>query len=456
MIKIPTFAPMKRILFVTALAMLQAVTAVAQGAFVFPSEVKPLLHTAWGQEHPYNKLCPWERHDTVVRHSPAGCGPLVMAQVMRRYSSPARSSIIGTAYDWADMPDTATDSTATGQQDAVAQLIVDCGTAAGTVYTQSASATKINGVVAGLKKYFGYSRYMHIADRACFGGAGGQQAWKQLIFGELKAGRPVIIRAERNSHDAHVFIIDGCRDSTVHVNWGWGGKLNGYYNPDTLGGYRLNQRMVVDVAPEPYRPAVRTITLRRPGTLGAHIRPADRLTLRHLRLTGAINGADIRLLRSLAGGGADGPRGGALSTIDMSRAVILTMPDSAFYGCNSLTYVALPLTLPEISRYAFAACQNLNRIDIPPMVGEIKRGAFYGCFNLTGVSLPASLRTIGASAFNSCNSLTEVRLPRSVTAVGPGAFAYSRNLHTLTAPKTLHNIGRDATKGTALTKITRL
>ena len=447
---------MKRILFVTALTVLLALQAMAQGAFVFPSEVKPLLHTSWGQEHPYNKLCPWEQVDTIVRHSPAGCGPLVMAQVMRRYSYPQRSRLIGTAYDWADMPAAATDSTPTGQQDAVAQLIVDCGTAAGTVYTQSASATKINGVVAGLKKYFGYSRYMHITDKADYAGAEGLQEWKRLMFGELKAGRPVVIRAERNSHDAHVFIIDGCRDSAVHVNWGWGGKLNGYYDPDTLGGYRLNQRMVVDVAPEPYRPATRTITLRRPGTLAAHIGPADRLTLRHLRVAGAINGADIRLMRTLAGGGPKGRRGGVLATIDLSRAVILTMPDSAFCGCANLTYVALPLTLPEISRYAFASCPNLNRIDIPAMVGEIKRGAFYGCFNLIDVTLPASLRAIGASAFNSCTSLTELQLPRSVTSVGPGAFAYSKNLHTLTAPKALHNIGRDALKGTAVTKINRL
>ncbi len=446
---------MKRILIAALSAIMATVQAVAQGAYTFPEEVKPLLATAWGQEHPYNKLCPWERRDTTVRHSPAGCGPIVMAQVMRRYAYPARSGRLGTAYDWADMPPTATDSTPSGQQNAVAQLIVDCGTAAGTVYSQTASSTKINGVVAGLKKYFGYSRYMHIADRACYGGAEGSRRWKQLIFGELRAGRPVIIRAERNSHDAHVFIIDGCRDSTVHVNWGWGGKRNGYYDPDTLGGYRMAQRLVADVAPEPYRPAVRAITLRRPGTLAAQITQTDRLTLRHLSVSGLINAADVRLLRSLAGGGPQGLKGGVLATVDLSRAVILTLPDSAFCGCASLTYVALPLTLPEISRHAFAGCQNLNRIDIPPMVGEIRRGAFSGCINLIEVSLPAALRTIGANAFNSCNSLTELSLPAKVTTVGPGAFAFCKNLRSLTAPRSLRNIGRDATKGTMITKITR-
>ena len=114
-----------------------------------------------------------------------------------------------------------------------------------------------------------------------------------------------------------------------------------------------------------------------------------------------------------------------------------------------------PLTLPEISRHAFAGCQNLNRIDIPPMVGEIRRGAFSGCINLIEVSLPAALRTIGANAFNSCNSLTELSLPAKVTTVGPGAFAFCKNLRSLTAPRSLRNIGRDATKGTMITKITR-
>ena len=193
----------------------------------------------------------------------------------------------------------------------------------------------------------------------------------------------------------------------------------------------------------------------RPGTLAAHIRPEDWLTLRHLRLAGPINGDDVRLLRRLAGGGGQ-QAGGCLSTVDLRGAVILTMPDSAFYGCASLTYAALPLTLPEISRFAFAGCAKLNRVDIPPMVNEIKRGAFSGCFNLISADLPGALRTIGASAFNSCNSLTEVRVPQSVTQIGPGAFAHCKKLHTLAVPKSLRNIGRDAVKGTAVTKITRL
>lgn len=446
---------MKRI-FLIALAAVVAIAAAAGGrAYTFPREVEPLLRSEWGQGYPYNKLCPWERVDTVVRHAMAGCGPLVMAQAMRRYAYPERSAGLGTAYDWSLMPDRATDTTSTGQQDAVARLIADCGTAANTVYGRSASSTKLNDVVTGLKKYFGYSRYMSIADRSDYGGDDGDRAWKELIFGELSAGRPVIVRAERNSHDAHVFVIDGCRDSTVHVNWGWGGSRNGYYDPDTLWGYRSDQRLVADFAPEGYVPQVRSLRVWRPGTLASLVAPADRLRLRHVKVSGALNGADLRLLRRLAGGSGSG-RKGCLCSIDLRDAVILSLPDSAFYGCSNLTYVALPLTLPEIGRYAFAHCQKLNRVDIPPMVQEIKRGAFWGCFNLVEAALPQALRTIGVSAFNSCNSLTEVRVPRSVRQIGAGAFAYCKKLHTLVVDKTLQNIGRDAVKGTAVAKITRI
>ncbi len=445
---------MKRFCIVTAMVAMCVAVAAAQQAYVFPSEVEPLLNSAWGQDAPYNKLCPWERADTTARHAQAGCGPVVMAQVMRGYAYPERSTLIGHAYYWSAMPDRMTDSTTTGEEDAVARLIADCGIAAGTVYGHSASSTTLNGVVTAMKKYFGYSRYMQIVDRAAFVGDEGARQWKELIYNELIGGRPVIMRAELNSRNAHVFIIDGCRDSTVHVNWGWGGRRDGYYDPDTLGGYRMAQRMVADIAPEGYTPDIRTIRLRQPGTLALMITEADTRSLRHLKLSGTINGDDLRVLRRLAGGGAKGCCGGCLSTIDMREAVILTMPDSAFYGCACLTYVRLPLTLPEISRYAFAGCDRLNRVDIPPLVSEIKRNAFAACFNLVELRLPKSLKTIGANAFNSCNSLTEVTLPGSLTSLGAGAFAHSKNLHTLTVPKTLENIGRDVITGTGVTQMT--
>lgn len=431
-----------------------AVTAVAQVRFVFPAEVKPLTHTRWGQDAPFNAFCPDEPGDSTHRKAYAGCGPLVMSQVMRRWSYPPSSPQLGSVYRWSEMYDAPSDTLSPQRKEAVARLIADCGRAAHTDYGQTASATKLNDVVTGLKKYFGYNPYMAIVDRANLGGTQGDREWKNLIFNELKSGRPVIIRGERGPRSAHVFIIDGCRDSTVHVNWGWGGKRNGYYDPDLLDGFKLNQRMVVDIAPQGYRPSVRRYSVSSPGRLPSLISQRDRQTLRHVKVSGPLNQRDIRLLRQMAGG-LPGTKG-CLATIDLSEAVMLALPDSAFYGCESLTYVSLPLTLPEVSACAFAGCARLNRVDIHSLVGIIRPKAFSACFSLATVSLPFGLKEIGANAFNSCTSLTSVALPPMLQSVGAGAFANARRLRQLTLPRSARNVGKDIVSGTQVKRVRQL
>lgn len=434
-----------------------AMKATGQGTFFFPAEVKPLVLAQWAQDYPYNKLCPWETKDTTVHHAYAGCGPLVMAQVMKRYNYPSASKSLGSTYEWSQMFNRLSDDVTSAEEDAVARLIVDCGTAANTVYGQSASSTKLNDLITGLKKDFQYNPYMNIADRSYFPGADGSLAWKGLIYKELKEGRPIILRAERNAHFAHVFIIDGCRDSTVHVNFGWGGKRNGYYNPDSLDGFKYSHRMIVGIAPRgKFSPEIRRIRLSAPGQLANHITPSDWLQTRYMKIAGPINNADIALLKQLAGGGGRGARNGNLAMIDLSEAVILSLPEAAFQRCDNLTYIILPQTLPELSAYCFANCPKLNRVDMSrTVISEIRQRAFSACFCLAEINLPHTLRAIGSNAFNSCNSLESVALPPSVRTVGYGAFSFAKSLYSLAVPRTAGHLGADVTRGTLVSKITR-
>ena len=69
-----------------------------------------------------------------------------------------------------------------------------------------------------------------------------EEEWLQLIKTELNADRPVIITGY-NSESGHAFVCDGYdTDDFLHINWGWGGYQDGYFqisafNPD-LGGTR--------------------------------------------------------------------------------------------------------------------------------------------------------------------------------------------------------------------------
>ncbi len=441
--------PMNKFSAIAIVFLLLASVVYGQKRYVFPTEVKPLLHTEWGQGAPYNKLCPAEQDTSARKNAYAGCGPLVMSQVMKGYSYPPSSPQLGSVYAWNKMYNTVPDTANAEGDNAIARLIADCGTAAGTVYGASASATKLNEVVTGLKKYFGYNAYMSILDRAHYKGTDGGRLWKTVIYNELRNGRPVIMRGERGPKAAHVFIIDGCRDSTVHVNWGWAGKRNGYFDPDSLDGYRQNQRMVVDIAPQGYVPTIKRVATASAGHLAQALNQRDRELLRHIKVVGPLNRSDVEVLRRMA-------TEGNLCTIDLSEAVTLTLPDSAFYGCANLTYMSLPLTLPEISECAFAACVKLNRVDIHSMVSEIKQRAFYGCFCLTDARLPFALKVIGPNAFNSCNSLTDVKLPPMLTSLGTGAFANAKNLRSLTVPRSTTKMGSDVVKGTKVANIRRL
>ena len=423
---------------------------------IHAQKVEPLIMSEWGQDYPYNLYCPAYRGDTTgTRHQLAGCAPIVMSQVIRHFRSPKSSKLIGHQYEYDWMFTHHNDSLTDEERLAVARLVRDCGTAAGTVYTQTSASTKLNSVVTALKQYFGYNKYMHILDRKFFPGPDGKRRWMNTIKRELAAGRPVIMRAERSKTYAHVFLIDGCTDSTLHCNFGWYGKSNGYYDPDTLHGFRTNQRMVVGVAPQSKAMNVRRIHLDRAGTLASRLLVNDWHSTYHLIISGTLAPTDFDILRQLCGGGRKGEPNGNVCILDLTRTTALSIPAKAFQGCENLTYVVMPYSAKLIGRMAFANCQKLNGIYIYNNLDEIGGSAFAGCFNLFDITLPPSLLTIGANAFNSCTSLLDVTLPRSVKTVGGGAFANCSKLAHVSMSKSTKLLASGVIMGCKTRKIVR-
>ena len=419
-------------------------------------EVEPLIEVEWGQDYPYNLLCDPLKNDTTgTRHVLAGCAPIAMSQTMRHFRSPASSPLLGNHYEYDWMFAQHTDSITDDERLAVAQLVIDCGRAAGTKYTQTSASTKLNSIVLALKQYFGYNKYMHILDRKFFPGLEGRKAWMNTIKRELAAGRPVILRAERSKTYAHVFIIDGCTDSTLHCNFGWYGKSNGYYDPDTLHGFRTNQRIIIGVSPKTAKYNERKIHLVKPGTLKDKLLANDWRSVYSLQVSGTLGIDDFALLRQLCGGGTKGEPNGNVCILDLTRTTALSIPARAFYGCENLTHVTLPYSAKEIGRQAFANCQKLNGVHIYNNVDEIGQGAFSGCFNLYDIALPQQLVTIGANAFNSCTSLLSVKLPRSVKTIDSGAFAHCSKLAFLSMPKSARLLGNGIITGCKTRRIQR-
>ena len=78
---------------------------------------------------------------------------------------------------------------------------------------------------------------------------------------------------------------------------------------------------------------------------------------------------------------------------------ITDIPDSAFWGCETLVDVVLPQTLRTIGKGAFGQCVNLTRINIPEGVTSIGDSAFLMCGSLTRLTIPDSVTSIEGNPF---------------------------------------------------------
>ena len=126
------------------------------------------------------------------------------------------------------------------QGDAVALLMKHCGYSVNMQYTKSGSGAFTSDAVDALRKRFYYNKNMHFYWRSYFP----NREWMEKIFAELNDGCPILYGAQR-SDGGHEFVFDGYdEDGKVHVNWGWEGSQDGWFDIASLNGYTLGQEMV--------------------------------------------------------------------------------------------------------------------------------------------------------------------------------------------------------------------
>ena len=435
-----------RLLASITLLLLLPVTFIGQENYRFPENIKPLITSRWGQQFPYNLYAPQTTKYGVTTIDPAGCGPVAMAQVINYHQYPQNVPAIGRSYDWTLMFDKYKASTENKSLESVAQLVKDCGNSAFTWYSHKGSSNTLSAIMGSMKYHFRYTRYMSLYNRQLFNTPHLDSIYHELIFSELKAGRPILYRgySEKEGY-GHLYIIDGCKGNKVHVNMGWEGKGDGYYTLDDLNTYNIEQWMLIEVADSTYRPSMTAIHLDIAGTLDQQLSEDARMLTRHIRISGSMNEQDFATLRQML-------RQGMLRTIDLEETDVTVLPDSAFRHCYFLSHIVLPRNLRHMGDYSFSNCSNLNLIDLPQSLQVIGNGAFGGCIYLRELQLPSSVKTILSNAFNSCQMLTQVRIPDSVVTLGHYVFAHCKRLQTLTLPPSIPYIGKEITYDCPLLK----
>lgn len=243
----------------------------------------PLLgKISWGQDEPFNDLCPTYTSQGTTKHYYTGCVAAAATQIMDYYKYPARgtgkasytfkgqtlSADFGsTSYDWASMPDIVSSTTpgagnvasvTTVQRQALSTLAYHFGVAVEMEYNETGSGAYTQLVPGALRSYFGYDPAATMRKRDYYSSA----EWLSMIKAEIDAGRPVYYGATSDVSTAgHAFVCDGYdSEGFVHINWGWYGRSNGYFlvnhlNPSELGegggtgGYNTDQEIVTGIRP---------------------------------------------------------------------------------------------------------------------------------------------------------------------------------------------------------------
>lgn len=230
--------------------------------------INPLIATRWGQDEPYNALCP----ELNGKRSVTGCVATAMAQVIRHHQWPAqargsvkyawqaggndtiRQDMSEYTFDYSLMTPTYGAESTEAQKNAVATLMVAAGKSVEMNYSPVESGASSDKIAGALLNNFDYDKGVWNAYRDYYP----LSEWENIIYGELAQGRPVLYRGS-GSGGGHAFVVDGySNDGFFHLNWGWSGTSDGYFlltalNPSALGtgggagGYNYAQSAVIGV-----------------------------------------------------------------------------------------------------------------------------------------------------------------------------------------------------------------
>ena len=220
--------------------------------------------------------------------------------------------------------------------------------------------------------------------------------------------------------------------------------------------YRLSSKMQNETLANVYH-------VEEAGTLPELVGEENKYLISEMKVTGPLNGTDIRFIREMAGRDATNKETvGVLTKLDLREADIveggdyyyqngsakystsnMAVGNSMFRRCN-FSDVRLPENIKSIDEAAFYDCRGLKSISLPEGLLTIGSEAFYGCVALTSVSFPKGLTTIGSSAFYNCDGLTSMSFPVGLTAIGDAAFGLCDGLTDVSLPDGLKTIGISA------------
>lgn len=444
----------------------------------YAESVPALCETRWGQDAPYNNLCPTATDGT---RTLTGCAATSTAQVLFYHRAPEHgigshtiyypaNNMAGMKisvdfekdnYDWNAMLETYDAGYSTEEGDAVALIMRDLGVAFDMEYGSDAeggSGALHENVAIGLQRYYGIDDAKYIVRKDY-----SDDEWMRIIYEQINDKQPLVYGGFDKSMGGHSFVFDGYdAEGKVHVNWGWDGSYDGYYDMFILdpSAYKFsnNQEAVINIVPDKSSSTLSAdIALNEAGTLALKL-DADKLFgYDCLKVSGNINATDLRTIRSMAGRDAEGNRTrGHLRELDLTDANIVvgtdyymmengkklivekdaSVPDKVF-AQTRLQKIILPKAgIKNFGKGVWAYANKLKEVQMTATADAdfcFVDGIVYNSdktillealpLQTEGVDVPKGVTTIADYAFAGCNLMPRVSLSNDVKTIGKEAFA---------------------------------
>lgn len=236
----------------------------------------PLLATQWNQDYPYNLLCPADPFEN-YEHSYTGCPATAMGQILNHLrttqntrfddSDDYYANYAGRQFhiddDWAtyqfpsfpqlnELLDSADAVFQRGEDlsdSLVAAVIFASGVACKQIYT--AASNLGSGTFSVEQAFAAYQRFGFNCQLFQ-----DQSVMYPILISNLQNGYPAHLAVENPAGTSgHNVVVDGYRESDgkFHINFGWGGYKDNWYNlPDPDGfsyGWTRIEGIIVDIIP---------------------------------------------------------------------------------------------------------------------------------------------------------------------------------------------------------------
>lgn len=419
----------------------------------------PLLkEISWHQNKPYNNGMP--SFDKKKKYQ-SGCAAIAVGQIMKYYEYPSQgigkgsytqTNDKGETYsikvdydslqiDWSKIKDRHEPQETARSLKNVTSLIYHCAVAAGAKFSENVTTGYVTPLVKALYQNFGYDPSVRTIRKNEMSGP----ELYQLFYREVEAQRPVLCCGL-----SHFFVCDGFADEYIHINWGWGGAMDGYFKLSALGAKADKINIFDDVIVNLY-PAVlqeekhKTVQLSQPGELCRNLSDEEARSLTSLEVVGKLNGKDICLIQKMAGTVLSvWDNGGRLSKLDLSKAEIVADTVTPYYKEN-LTNAKFVKTMTrrnstdtERKTFNFATMDDKEWEKLCQIKGDrdnrnhtwkyMKEGKeYYVHYYLTD-------HTINSNMFKNCANLQEIILPELTQEIQPRAFANCKSLQRMSIP----------------------